>query len=173
GTLDRRSKRYRSSVGRRLRGARCPARALELTDPPAEQADRDEADDERSVQDGQCARVASRRVEDRRGELWTGDAGEPPRRERVAVDRADLRGAEEIAEVCRQTGKAAAVTGDDQEDQSREQPDARDLWHHEEGDDLDDEKRRVGRRPTDVVRQSGPDDSAAAVEDADVAGDER
>ena len=89
------------------------------------------------------------------------------------MDRADLLGAEEVAEVGREAGEATAVAGDDEEDEPREEPDARDLWHHEEGDDLDGEERRVGRRPADVIRQRGPHDAAAAVEDPDVAGDER
>lgn len=76
------------------------------------------------------------------------------------MNSAQLLRAEQVADVGRDRGEAAAIAGHDDEHRDHEQRLDRQIRQKEEQDDLDREEGGVGIGTADIVRQGCPADAA-------------
>ena len=153
---------HASSRGVETRGSSGDAEALQ------HEGD-DEVEDKTAREKEQRDRVAARLGAQPRNEHRADDAGSRPGRKHAAVDSAQETRAEEVREVRRHDGEAAARAARDQEDHGLEQEDVARVAELPERNHLHEEEQRVHAAATDVVRNRRPDEAAAAVEEADEA----
>ena len=106
---------------------------------------------------------------DKRQDQGTGDAGSPPGREDTAVDGAEVFRAEEVAEIGRHAREAAAIAGDDEQDQDLEAKGVGNAGQLPESQDFDKEEEDVCSRAAEVVGYSRPGNAAGTVHEADEA----
>ena len=85
------------------------------------------------------------------------------------MDGTEVFRAEEVAEVGRHAREAAAIAGNDEQDQDLETEGARNASQLPEGQDFNDKEEDIRSRAADVVGYGRPGNAAGAVHEADEA----